>query len=160
MIWIAIMWLLLIAVSCWPRWQMPLCFVCCVSDLSGTCRPCRVLSTRAKSETGMTLQLLQPLRSALPTPGQHRVTEHTPKNQNRETDSSLSIQQDFPQYSCRNQTNLLIDLCGTNPFQQRWPKPGPVGEIWLVTQNPLRSNMIFYSKLNHIWAVWHHLLIK
>ncbi len=116
----------LIALSCWHQWQMPVCFVCCVTVLRGTRAP----GQRTKSETGMTLQLLQPLRAALPRPGQHWVTERHPRTKTERLDA-LWNQWDSPQISCMNQTNILINLCGTNPFEQRCPKLGPVGKIWL-----------------------------
>lgn len=64
--------------SCWHRCQIPVCFVCCVTGLRGTCWPRWALRPRTKSATGMTLQLLQPLRPALPRPGQQWVTEQHP----------------------------------------------------------------------------------
>lgn len=94
------MWLHLITLSCWLRCQIPVCFVRCVTGLRGSCQSCWAPGPKTKSETGMTLQLLWPLRTL-------RL-------------KGIGLPSDVLQ------SNLLISLCGINLFVKRCPDLGPV----------------------------------
>lgn len=86
--WIGIMWLFLIALSCWHWCQIPLCFVCCVTGLRGTCWPRWALGPRTNSDRDD--PAAAPATQACPAQTRPAAGHcAAPYNQNRETWCSL-----------------------------------------------------------------------
>lgn len=132
------MWLHLITLSCWLRCQIPGCFVRCVTGLRGSCQSCWASGPKTKSETGMTLQLLRPLRTL-------RL-------------KGIGLPSDVLQ------SNLLISLCGINLFCEALSWSGACGWKFCSSNKilalpwGLTEQKISTLPANHVGTVCNHLL--